>query len=274
MKTVVYQSYRTINVPDWINRCMRTVRDWAALKGFDYVFVDDRLFEYVPAWYREKVNNQIQPVSDLARLGLAKEFLSGEFERAIWVDADVVVFDAERLAIDVTEEYAFCHEIWVEKLGPVRAARRGLRGLKWGGVYCRQRVNNAVAVFTRGNSMLDFYIHACEQIVKNKRGRISNLEVGTLLLTELHRRLSLPLLKNVGLFSPHLMQDIASGDGKVLKIYMEEFGSPIRAANLCASYANKEYEGLTVGEDAYHLVLDKLIETGGGVVNGKFSSGR
>ncbi|HKR00652.1 MAG TPA: hypothetical protein VJT09_08260 [Pyrinomonadaceae bacterium] len=274
LKTVVYQSYRTTDVPGWISRSMQTVREWAALKGFAYVFVDDRLFDYTPAWYRQKVNNQIQLVSDLARLELAREFLLGEFERTIWVDADVVVFDADRLEIDVTEEYAFCHEVWVEKLSFLRAARRGLKGFRWGGVYCRRRVNNAVAVFTRGNSMLDFYIHACQRIVKNKRGDISNLEVGTHFLTELHRKFPLPLLRNIGLFSPHLMLDIATGGRRIAEIYLKEFGSPVWAANLCASYANKEYEGLTVGDDAYHTVLDRLLETGGKAVNGELTSAR
>jgi hypothetical protein len=247
---------------------MMTVRHWAELKGFDYVFFDDRIFERVPVWYQEKVDKQIQLMSDLARLEVAKEFLSGEYKRAIWVDADVVVFDESRFDINVTEEYAFCHEIWIEQLSALNAARRGLRNFKRDGIYCRQRVNNAVAVFTNGNSFLEFYIQACKQLVKNKPPPISNLEVGTLLLTELHSRISLPLLTNVGLFSPHLMRDIASGGGKLVENYREQFGSPIRAANLCASYANKEYEGITAGDDVYQIVLDKLMKTAGAVVNG------
>jgi hypothetical protein len=247
---------------------MMTVRNWAARKDFEYVFFDDRMFERVPAWYQEKVDHQIQLMSDLARLEIAKEFLSGQYQRTIWVDADVLVFDEDRFDINVTEEYAFCHEIWIEQLSALNAARRGLRNLRRDGIYCRQRVNNAVAVFTKGNSILEFYIHACKQLVKTKPVPISNLAVGTLFLTELHSRITLPLLTNVGLFSPHLMRDIASGGGKLLGIYREQFGSPIRAANLCASYANKEYEGVTVGDDVYHVVIDKLMETAGDVVNG------
>ena len=59
MKTVVYQSYRTTSVPAWIDECMKSVRRWAQLKGFEYVFFDDEIFERVPSWYRQKANNGI-----------------------------------------------------------------------------------------------------------------------------------------------------------------------------------------------------------------------
>jgi hypothetical protein len=48
--------------------CMKTVEGWAAARGFDCEFMEDRLFDYVPPWYAEKVNRHILLVSDLARL--------------------------------------------------------------------------------------------------------------------------------------------------------------------------------------------------------------
>src|SRR5258706_16177245 len=90
MRTVVYQSYRTNSVPTWITRCLESVREWAKCQGFDYVFIDDRLFEYAPQWYRTKVKDDILLISDLARLKLAKEFLDQKYQRTIWVDADVL----------------------------------------------------------------------------------------------------------------------------------------------------------------------------------------
>lgn len=71
MKTIVYQAYNKIKSPqlsDWMTACMKTVEDWAAARGFDYEFMQDRLFDYVPPWYAEKVNRHILLVSDLARL--------------------------------------------------------------------------------------------------------------------------------------------------------------------------------------------------------------
>ena len=53
MKTLVCQSFRTSDVPGWVTRCMKSVRGWAADRGFDYQFFDDRFFEYAPDWCRE-----------------------------------------------------------------------------------------------------------------------------------------------------------------------------------------------------------------------------
>ena len=45
MKTVVFQSYKTEDVPPWIATCMDGVRQWSAAKGFDYRFMDDQFFD-------------------------------------------------------------------------------------------------------------------------------------------------------------------------------------------------------------------------------------
>jgi hypothetical protein len=254
---------------------MQTVKAWAALKGFDYLFIDDRLFDYVPPWYREKVNAQVQLVSDLARLELARELLAGGYERTIWMDADLVVFDAEHLDILIEEEYAFCREIWLEKLGGLRALRCGLTTLSWPKrVQPLFRVNNAATVFTKSNSMLDFYIHACKLLVKNKRGEIPKQEVGTFFLTRLYKSLRFPLLTDIALFSPLVMHDIAGGRGDYTRLYIEQFGSPVRAANLCASYSGEKYNGLPMSERLYGLVLDRLLETKGAVVNDHLDSNK
>jgi hypothetical protein len=275
LKTVVYQSYRSSGVPGWIARCMQTVERWAALKGFDYLFIDDRLFDYVPPWYREKVNGQVQLISDLARLELAKELLSSGYERTIWMDADLVVFDAERFDIRIREEYAFCREIWLEKLEALRALRHGLTSLSWPKrVQPLFRVNNSATVFTEANGMLDFYIHACKLLVKNKRGESPKQEVGTFFLTRLYKSLRFPLLTDIALFSPLVMHDIAHGKGDYIKLYIEAFGSPVRAANLCASYSGEKYNGLMMSERLYSLVLDRLIETKGAVVNSRLDSNK
>ncbi len=77
MKTLVYQSFRTSDVPGWVTRCMKSVRGWAADRGFDYQFFDNRFFEYAPDWYREKVKHRRLLVGDLARLELAKQISRG-----------------------------------------------------------------------------------------------------------------------------------------------------------------------------------------------------
>lgn len=251
MKTIVYQSYRTFNVPTWIEKCMETVKKWAKVKGFDYEFIDDRLFEYVPKWYAEKSNNNILLISDLARLELAKEYLGKEYDRTIWVDADIVVFDIDNFKIDITEEFAFCREIWVDKL-PNNKIRYG------GGI------NNAVTVFTKKNSMLEFYIYACKSLVKNKAGNIDKFDVGTRFLSSLYPNVYFQLMTNVGLFSPYMMWSIATDKSDFIEQYMKKFKFPMQAANLCSSLKNTHYND---GDYIYNKVFDNLINTKGKIVN-------
>jgi hypothetical protein len=101
MKTIVYQSYRTQQVPPWITTCMGTVRAWADQQGFDYRFYDDGFFEYAPQWFRDKAQHGICPVTDLARLVVARELLAQGYERTVWVDADLLVFAPEQLRLDL-----------------------------------------------------------------------------------------------------------------------------------------------------------------------------
>ncbi len=258
MKTVVYQSYRTEEVPGWITRCLKAVRDWADRKGFDYEFIDDRLFYYVPKWFREKVEGNKILMSDLARLELAREFLGSGYKRTIWVDADILVFDPDRFDIEVTEEYGFCREVWIERT----RERTGL---------ALRHVNNAVTVFVTGNSMLDFYIHACKSIVANRSGEFPDILIGTAFLTDLYQALGFPLIDNVGLFSPPVTNDIAAGGGAMVDAYMKAFGRPIRAGNLGASQRNKKLDGVFMMDSLYGRTIDNLLKTEGNALNDRLT---
>ena len=113
MGTVVCQAYSSpTGVPPWIERCMDTVRGWAERSGFAYERSDDGLFDRVPPWFRERVGGEPVRMSDLARLLLARSLLA-RYERAVWVDADVVVFDPERFVLDAPDGYALCREAWL-----------------------------------------------------------------------------------------------------------------------------------------------------------------
>lgn len=248
MKTLVYQSYRTIDVAPWIRRCLDTVRDWAEVQGFEYRFIDDALFDFVPAWYRQKVANNILLVSDLARLEAAKQFLSSGYERVIWVDADVLVFDPDRFRIDVVEEYAFCRELWLAQ------DESGMLNLF-------RRVHNAVSVYVTGNHFLDFYSFASQRIVREQDAPTS-LDIGTRFLSSVHRFLPHPLLENVGMFSPALLQLIDQRRTDVLSEYRESFGKPVYAANLCASLSGQP----DLGVGLLDRVVDHLLSERGGVL--------
>jgi len=253
MRTAVYQSFRTTDVPVWIERCMQSVKDWAACRGCDYHFIDDRLFTYAPTWYRHKVQDNVQLVSDLARLALAKELLGNGYDRTIWVDADVVVFDPERLIIPSQEKFALCHEIWVGQ-GPD------------GAPLVDHKINNAFLMLTQDNPFLDFYLHACRRIIAYRK-EISPIDVGTRFLTYLGKYLDLPLITQVGLFSPLVMADIAQGDGAYLRCCMKAARSFLCAANLCAALRDKRWDGVLMTDTLYQKVVDQCIQSKGEVVN-------
>ena len=142
MRTVVLQSFRTTGVPDAIARCLASVEDWARLRGYAYRFVDDSLFDEVPAWFRDKVAGDLLPMSDLARLLRLQRLIDDGCDRVIWLDADVLVFDPDRFIIDVLSEYAVGREVWVRRGGRDR-------------LLVTEGLHNAAMVFCRANSFLD-----------------------------------------------------------------------------------------------------------------------
>jgi hypothetical protein len=253
MDTVVYQSYRTTAVPPWIERCMESVRRWAGDGGFAYERTGDAFFDPLPPWFRARVEGDPVRMSDLARLLLARTLLE-RYERAVWVDADVVVFDPGGFTIDAPEGYAFCREAWLS-LTPD------------GRVHSSQRVNNAVSVFARGNAFLDFYIHACEAMVRRTVGPVHGLALGTRFLTLLHQAMPLPLLRSVALLSPLVTRDVAAGEDAMVRLYMSRFGAPARAANLCASFRGRSIDGIHVDDELLGAAVERLLSTRGEALN-------
>ncbi len=250
MRTVVFQSYRPTGGPQWVRRCLDTAREWAGLCGFDYRFVGDEIFDSVPDWYREKAANRIPVITDLGRLLLARDFLAAGYERTVWLDADVLVFDPDRLDVDVTGEYAFGAELWIQKANS-------------GGIRAYRNVHNAISVFTAGNSFLDFYIHACLSVVGRLEGGVPPQIVGPKLLTAFHNIIGFPLIAEVGMLSPPVLRDIANGSGPALDLFRRRVKAPLRAANLCSSLAGKDGE---VSDAVVQRASERLLETRGAIL--------
>ena len=250
MKTVVYQSYKPAGGPQWIAACMASVRDWAALHGFDYRFVDDGIFDLVPDWYREKAGNRIPVITDLGRLLLARDFLAEGYDRTVWLDADVLVFDAEGFVLDIAEEFAFGAETWIQ-----RTTSGGLRAYR--------NVHNAVSVFCAGNSFLDFYIHACRSVVGRLEGGVPPQIVGPKLLTSLHNTIGFRLIPEVAMLSPLVVADVAKGEGPALDLFRRREPGPLRAANLCSSLTGTESG---VSDETVDRACERLLETRGGIL--------
>lgn len=228
---------------------METVPQWAEQRGYAYRFYDDSFFDRVPAWFRERVRQLILPMSDLARLLVARELLDAGFDRVIWVDADVLIFNMERFEVDVAGNCAFCRELWLGEAGD-------------GTMQIYTRVNNAVTMFMRDSKLLDFYIEAVQAFTRHKPGRINRADLGTVFLSRLHALAHFPLLSNVGMISPWLLADIANGQGDLVRRYMEHVKMPVYAANLCGSLL-----GAGTNEADIEKVVDILLATQGEALN-------
>jgi hypothetical protein len=244
MKTVVYQSYRTRDVPAWMNRCMQSARAWADAQQFDYHFIDDRLFDYVPEWYRQRAGTNVQVITNLARILVARELLAAGYDRTIWIDADILIFDREAFRIDVTSDFAFCHEIWL------------------GATVTSGNVNNCVSVFVRGNSFLDFCIWVHEDLVRRGTQILAH-GTTTRLLTALHRAVPFQLLTDIGVLSPVVARDIRGGGNRRAREYAALHGAPIHAINLGGSLCGKLRDGRMLGNDDYDVIVSAMESTRG-----------
>ena len=243
--TLVYQSFRKHDVPDWIQRSLESVQSWTKKEGYDYRFIDDELFEYAPDWYRRKVKDNVQLVSDISRLILARRFLSEGYERVIWIDADLLVFDPVHFSVETEEGVHFCREIWTDA---------NLEG----NVIHQKKINNSICVFHRGNVFLDFYIEACLKLVAD-RTEIPQVLVGTTFLTTLKEIYPFPEITNVGIISPALVHDLLTENKRFLTKYLEWHAAPMFAANLCGSMQHQVFNGLEIDDSKMAAVVQKLL---------------
>ena len=243
MKTAVYQSFRTTDVPDWMTRCLASVSSWAEMRDFAYHFYDDEFFNYAPARLRTAVGNQRHLVSDVARLELAKELLN-TYDRVIWIDADVYINNpANFLSAFPPCKFLFCQEHWVHQEGEK--------------IIVSERVNNAVIVMERDNEFLDFYRYACNQVI-NEWKQLSHSAFGTIFLTQIHKMLRQPLLLEVGMFSPLLLDAARQNNRTFLDTHLKRKNVPINAANLCLTFFNGNYDGRKLDDSAYVAAMDYL----------------
>lgn len=165
----------------------------------------------------------------------------------------MIIFNPEKYKIDIEKNYGFCLEAYIEHVAPNRKR-------------LRMGVSNAVTVFVKGNKLLPFYIFACGEIIRNNK-KLYHFSVGTKFLTALNYHLNTKLIKSVGLFSPSIMNDIASGHWRLTEFYRKGYGSQISAANLCATFRNKDINGIVMNDELYDLVIKKLTESKGNIVN-------
>ncbi|HEY1695320.1 MAG TPA: hypothetical protein VGG39_24295 [Polyangiaceae bacterium] len=289
MKTVVFQSCRIENVPSWLSACQESVRRWTESQGHDYRFLDDRFFECVPEWLRHKVRNGKLPMSDYARLHHARAFLEGGYERAIWLDSDVVVFDPEAFSRNNGKRsFAVTREVWLEMVDSSLLAaassprsltleedRRLQRLALQGGAsgtgelrpHCFHQVANAVLFFDTGCALLPFYLSAIESYARDARGPIQPIVFGPRFLTTLHQVARFPLVRDVGMLSPLVLDDLYAGTVEHARFYMKEFAEPMSAANVCASFAGSVARGVEMTDERYERAIRRLLDSRGACLN-------
>ncbi len=250
MKTLVVQSFRRQDVPPWIARCLGTVKAWAGLKGYDYLLTGDEAFDLCGAEFLAQVAKaDIRAVTNLCRLELLRRAFADGYERAVWLDADMFVFDPAAFGIDQVKRYAFAHETWVS----IRLERLAAVG----------SVNNSAIVCVGPQPDLDFLIETIRYIARS-RTIISNYQVGGDLIKGLCKSLRFEILHNVGMFSPLMVLATALDRKPLLRIQALMHGAPVHAANLCASPAYPQAPSLEQTLSA----MDRLEQSRGEVLNG------
>lgn len=248
----MFQSYRA-ETPEWMGRCMASVRDWCRQREFEYRFIGDEIFEILPAWFLDAYRGRMLPLTDLARALSARKFLGEGWERAIWVDADVLIFLPERFEVGTEHGYALCMELWCEK--------------KWGELVLDRRINNCVSVYDRGNAFLPFYIEAMQALARAKGAMLTDWDVGTNFLSSLGRITPLALLGNVAMLSPTLVSALATHDAELLRRYSREMGQVCGATNLCGSALERAGPERANREQQLNEAIDLLLRTQGEALN-------
>jgi hypothetical protein len=245
IKTLVYQSFRTENVPLWLSLCMDSVKHWTASRNYSYVFIDDSFFDYAPAWFHEATNSQRHLISDYARLELAAIYLNQEWDTVIWVDADVFICNINSFEIDNRYDFVLCRELWMTKRN--------------GSVTFSDRINNSIMMFRKGNHFLSFYIDACKKIVMAKKQSCRHTEIGTNFLSGIPCKP--PLLQTVACLSPFLLSAFACNRDDFISHYCNEFSEPIHAINLCLTFRDLQFENIKLTDQVYFSVIDYFKKT-------------
>ena len=243
--TLVIQSHRSPLPYRWIQRCLDSVRDWCAMRGYEYHFTGDELFDCLPASIAAKTQLQTVIATDLARLLTLKEALNRGYETVVWMDADFLIFDPSRFSLP-DQSYAVGREVWVQ-----HDRRRRLKSYK--------KIHNAFLMFLQGNSFLDFYADTAERLLRLNNGPVPPQFIGPKLLTALHNVAGLPVLESAGMLSPMVIRDILAGEGPALDLFVQDSPQPIAAANLCVSSCDRD----EVADREMECLIDIMLANAG-----------
>ncbi len=226
MGTLVLQSHRRPLPHPWLQDCIDSVAAWCAQNGYRHRFLEEDVFAPLPPALRDKTRDRPVIASDLARLRWLQRLREQGWQRVVWMDADVLIFDPDALVLPDTAS-AVGREVWIDH------DRHG-RLKSW------RKVHNAFLMFGPGDSLLDFYADSAERLLLAAPERIPPQFIGPKLLTALHSLSRFPVLETAAMFSPLLLRDLLGelqAQGAIDR-FLEDSDAPPAAANLCCSSVN------------------------------------
>ena len=225
MKTLVIQSHKKDTQHTWLRLTLESVRAWSSLRGHDYRFFGDEIFEPLPSWFREKFVGMGAQCSDLARLLMIQKQLANGYERVVWADADLLVFRPKDLSVPLVNDSVFGYETWVDK-----DSKGKLR--HWG------HLHNAFMVFAKGSVVLPYLIYSIQSIARRiDKNKFSPQTFGPKLLGALHSISQFEVQPDVGALSPLVAKDVLDGGGEALNLFQRVQSQAPTALNLCLSLA-------------------------------------
>ena len=242
--TLVIQSHTAPLPYSWLEPCLCSVRDWSNSNHYDYQFIGDELFDFLPSDILNKTNNHRVVATDLARLYILKNALEKHYKTVIWMDADFLIFNPELFSLPETT-YAVGREVWVQY--------DNNKKLK---VY--KKVHNAFLMFRQGNAFLDFYADTATRLLNLNTGNIPPQFIGPKLLTALHNISAFPVLESAGMLSPLVILDVLQGEGEAMQLFTDNCIENISAANLCISSCQRD----EISSHDMSCVIELLLRQG------------
>lgn len=225
---------------------MPTVRGWAEGKGYEYRVLGDELFRGIPEIVAQKSQSKL-PLTDIGRLLWCRRFLAeGQHDCVVWIDSDVLVFDAKNFRIDVSRPELVCREISVLT--------------KDGGTVVERSYNPTVLSFRRDSALLSRWIAACEGVTK-RMPKLPNEAFGRPLLEALAKVQELRCIEGVAHNTLDITSDIVKGQRQNIRRLVQKTKEPFAAANLSGHFP--------LEEDVFDQVVARLLEDGARIMAGK-----
>lgn len=235
-QVLVLQSDKPPPRAAWRQACLASVRSWAAAQGYEYRFLGDELFDPIPEDARRACRGVVLPMTDIGRLLWLRALLDDGWDRVIWLDADILIFDP---ALSIEAE-AVGREIWISK------------GLK-DGFRAAESVNNCVLSMATGSPLLGRLLDATMAEAAMFDAPPHPRTLGPDLFRRLDAETPLPVASDIAMASPPMVAGLANGDPAALAAHHAVWRGPVRAANLCGS--------LIQDDDLALRAVERLLET-------------